>query len=58
MLKISNLVLSAFFTEDFHYVKDVERVKDAIRSLGIENKLVYKLDKDVGKYAKSGYQKP
>ena len=44
------------FTEDFHCKKDVERVKDAIRSLGIENKLAYKLDKDVGKYAKSGDQ--
>ncbi len=42
------------FTEDFNDRSDVRRVEMAIRSLGIKNRLVYKLDKDVGKYLHKG----
>ena len=42
-------------TYDFNNQVDVLRVADRIRSLGIENKLIYKLDKDVGKYSKDGH---
>ena len=42
------------FTEDYNDKEDVQRIKDVVRSLEIENKLIYKLDKDVGKYKKSG----
>ncbi|SEQ32161.1 putative phosphothreonine lyase domain-containing protein [Neolewinella agarilytica] len=42
------------FTEDFNDRSDVRRVEMAIRSLGIKNRLVYKLDRDVGKYFHKG----
>lgn len=42
------------FTEDFNDRSDVRRVEMGIRSLGINNRLVYKLDRDVGKYAHKG----
>ena len=43
------------FTEDYNNQEDVQRIKDALRSLQIENKLSYKLDRDVGKYEKTGH---
>jgi len=38
------------FTENFDDKGDVERIEQELRRLGIENRLIYKLDKDVGKY--------
>lgn len=43
------------FTEDYNDLDDVWRVEKAIRSIGIENKLLYKLDVDMGKYEKDGF---
>lgn len=43
------------YTEDFNDKLDIDRIAKAIRALGIENKLIYKLDKDVGKYHKDGF---
>lgn len=53
--KDSNMGVICVFTEDFNNVEDVERIEKKIRKLGIQNKLIYKLDKDVGKYAKDGH---
>jgi len=44
------------FTEDYNNKEDVKRVENRLRSLDIENKLIYKLDKDVGKYRKDGHK--
>lgn len=44
------------FTEDYNDRKDVHRVERALRYLGIKNRLVYKLDRDVGKYQHQGHQ--
>jgi len=43
------------YTEDFNDKMDIDRIAKAIRSLGIDNKLIYKLDKDIGKYHKDGF---
>lgn len=43
------------YTEDFNDKLDVDRVAKAIRTLGIENKLIYKFDRDIGKYSKDGF---
>ena len=43
------------YTEDFNDKLDVDRIAKAIRSLGIENKLIYKFDRDIGKYSKDGF---
>ncbi len=43
------------YTEDFNDKLDVDRIAKAIRSLGIENKLIYKLDRDIGRYSKDGF---
>jgi len=45
------------YTEDFKDKLDVDRIAKAIRSLGIENKLIYKFDRDIGKYSKDGFTK-
>lgn len=45
------------YTEDFNDSLDVDRIAKAIRSLGIENKLIYKFDRDIGKYSKDGFSK-
>ncbi len=42
------------FTEDFNDREDVRRVERELRALGIKNRLVYKLDKDVGRYSHQG----
>lgn len=44
------------FTEDFNDKNDVERVEKNLRTIGVQNKLIYKLDKDVGKYVKDGHK--
>lgn len=44
------------YTADIAKEADVQRIADNIRKLGIDNKLIYKLDRDVGKYSKDGYQ--
>ena len=43
------------YTEDFNNKLDIDRIAKAIRSLGIDNKLIYKLDRDIGKYHKDGF---
>lgn len=43
------------YTEDFSYKEYVERIKDRIRSLGINNKLIYKLYENVGLYSHLGH---
>ena len=43
------------YTEDFDDKLDIDRIAKAIRSLGIDNKLIYKLDRDIGKYHKDGF---
>lgn len=43
------------YTEDFNNKLDIDRIAKAIRALGIENKLIYKLDRDIGKYHKDGF---
>lgn len=42
------------FTEDYNDKEDLNRIIKVIRHLGIENKLIYKLDSDVGKYKHKG----
>ena len=44
------------YTNDLHNTVDVERIRKAIRALGIDNKLIYKLNRDVGKYHKDGHR--
>jgi len=44
------------FTDDFNDTFDVLRVADALRQLGITQKLVYKLDRHVGKYEHRGHR--
>ena len=44
------------YTADFSNTADVERIEKNIRELGIDNKLIYKLDKDVGKYQNQGHK--
>jgi len=44
------------YSADFDDQEDVKRIEENIRSLGIEHKLVYKLDKDVGKYEHKGHK--
>lgn len=43
------------YTEDFNNKLDIDRIAKVIRSLGIDNKLIYKLDRDIGKYHKDGF---
>lgn len=43
------------YTEDFNDKLDVDRIAKGIRSLGIENKLIYKFDRDIGRYSKDGF---
>ncbi len=42
------------FTEDYNDREDVHRVEQELRALGVKNRLVYKLDRDVGKYENRG----
>lgn len=44
------------FTEDYNDQEDVDRVRGMLREMNIENKLIYKLDRDVGKYSKDGHE--
>ena len=44
------------FTANYNNHADVKRIEQNIRSLKITNKLIYKLDKDVGKYKNQGHQ--
>jgi len=44
------------YTADFSDKEDIERIENNIRKIGIENKLIYKLDKDVGKYQNQGHK--
>lgn len=43
------------FTENYDDKDDVERIEKKLRELGIINRLLYKLDSNVGKYEKDGY---
>lgn len=42
------------YTADFLNEEDVQRIEKELRKIGVENKLIYKLDRDVGKYQKKG----
>ena len=53
----SNFKVICIYTADFSNKEDVERIEKSIRGLGIENKLIYKLDKDAGKYHNQGHRK-
>lgn len=44
------------FTEDFNDQEDVRRIEKELRALGVSNRMIYKLDRDVGKYAHQGEQ--
>ncbi|TCI90574.1 putative phosphothreonine lyase domain-containing protein [Tenacibaculum sp. M341] len=44
------------YTANFDNKEDVERIEKNIRALGINHKLIYKLDKDIGKYESKGYK--
>ena len=44
------------FTEDFNDQKDVRRIEKELRALGVKNRMIYKLDRDVGKYTHRGDQ--
>lgn len=44
------------YTENYNDLDDVWRIEKGIRNMGILNKLVYKLDEDVGKYEKDGFR--
>jgi len=43
------------YTEDFKDKLDVDRIAKAIRSLGIENKLIYKFDRDIATQSNDKY---
>lgn len=45
------------YTSDFDNTEDLTRIEQNIRQLGIINKLIYKFDKDIGKYKNQGYNK-
>lgn len=51
----SNYQVICVFTADFENKVDVKRIEKSLREIGIENKLVYKLDQDVGKYEHQGH---
>lgn len=42
------------YTADFSNKEDVKRIEYELRKIGVENKLIYKLDRDVGKYQNKG----
>ncbi|MEM6770561.1 MAG: putative phosphothreonine lyase domain-containing protein [Bacteroidota bacterium] len=44
------------YTADLNNREDVNRVANALRALNVNNKLVYKLDRDVGRYEKQGHK--
>ena len=52
--KDKNYYVICVFTEDYNNEEDLKRVEENLRKLGIENRLSYKLDKDVGKYERNG----
>jgi len=54
--KDSNTRVICVFTENYNDLIDVERIEKKLRELGVINKLLYKLDNNVGKYEKDGYK--
>ena len=44
------------FTENYDDKDDLWRIVSVLREIGIKNRLLYKLDEDVGKYEKDGYK--
>ncbi len=51
-----NYKVICVYTSDFDDKADLKRIEENIRSLGIENKLIYKLDKDAGRYQNQGHK--
>lgn len=50
-----NQFVICIYTEDYNYTEDVERVRLALRELGIQHQLLYKLNRDAGKYEHDGH---
>lgn len=44
------------FTENYDDKDDLSRIISVLREMGIKNRLLYKLDEDVGKYEKDGHK--
>ena len=54
--KDENSRVICVFTENYDDKEDVQRIEKKLRELGIINKLLYKLDSNVGKYEKDGHK--